>query len=240
MRKIEAIKLKASAVKTDGISTNLRKWLEDHSSGLKRDASTGANETDKTIYLLSFHDDGVVWGKLKEENSASKLLTSDALKNSKGNSFPSPVFRVETLQECRLFSNNGELYVWRNSNNFKARLIEDSNNAPDDDKKNEFFDESQVLWGRGIAKRDSSKIAKAGEEFWQTEDFSVVSDGDEGLLHAFPKVVEAEKFALEKSKEGEIIKRQRPLRLRVRHYLDYDEDGCAYISLSRLVDVGVE
>lgn len=237
MRRIEAIKLKTDAeIKTDGLSTNLRKWLEDNSSGLKPDS----NAKDKTIYLLSFHDDGVVWGRLKDESGTIKLLTSDELKDSQGKPFPSPEFRVETLQECRLFSERGELYVWRNGNGFKARLIEDSKAASDDEKKDESFDESQVLWGRGIAVKDSSKIAKDGEELWQTEHFTVVSDGDEGLLHAIPMKVEAENFVMERNSKGEPSKRHRPLRLCVRHYLDYDDDGCAYISLSRLVNVEVE
>jgi CRISPR-associated protein (TIGR03984 family) len=236
MRKIENIKLKTNAeIKTDEISTNLRKWLEDNSNSLKPDANANGVEpdekandkaTDETVYLLSFHDDGVVWGKLKAENGVSKLLTSDVLKDSAGKSFPSPSpeFRVETLQECRLFSIKGELYVWRNGNGFKARLIEDNSmNSKAEDR--EYFDEKQVLWGTQIEiiKDNNGSLLTNGN-------FTVIADGSEGLRHAFPQKVDAKKF------DG----KKRPLRLCVRHYLTYDNDGCAYVSLSRLVDVEVE
>src|SRR5437868_8384381 len=56
-------------------------------------------------FLLSFHDDGVVWGRMESGN----LQTSDELKDANGKSFPSPSpeFRSVTLQECRLFSETG-------------------------------------------------------------------------------------------------------------------------------------
>ena len=228
MRVIEAIKLKIDTeVDTAKFADGPAIWLAAYNTALFSDAC-----------LLSFHDDGVVWGKIKN----GQLPTSDELKDAQGKPFPSPEFRPETLQECRLFSDKGELYVWRNGNDFRARLIEDSKEAPNDEKKDECFDENQVLWGRGIARKNYSKIARDDEELWQTEDFTVVSDGDEGLLHAFPTVnkLEFESFVLERNKNGEVIKRHRPLRLSVRHYLSYDDDGCAYISLSRLVMIGLE
>lgn len=235
MRKIEAIKLKTDAeIKTDELSANPRKWLEDNSSGLKPDS----NAKDKTVYLLSFHDDGVIWGKLKTENGTSKLLTSDELKDSQGKPFPSPEFRVETLQACRLFSERGELYVWRNDNGFKARLIEDNSTASDTEER-EYFDEAQVLHGTQIDKDKDGNLLTNGV-------FTVVVDGSEGLRHAFPQQVLDEEFKIKddkgrflKNTKGEEV-RKRPLRLCVRHYLSYDDDGCAYVSLSRLIKVGIE
>jgi CRISPR-associated protein (TIGR03984 family) len=207
MRAIENIKLKIDTeVKTDELAKDLKDWLEK-----KVDLFANA-------YLLSFHDDGVVWGKLQAENGPVKLLTSDKLKDSQGKLFfsPSPEFRIETMQECRLFSDKGELYVWRNGSGFKARLIEDDKTASADERNDEYFDEKQILWGTQI---------KNGND-----GFTIVADGSEGLHHAFPHKVEANKF------DG----KKRPLRLCVRHYLDYDDDDCAYISLSRLVNVDVE
>jgi CRISPR-associated protein (TIGR03984 family) len=173
-------------------------------------------------YLLSFHDDGVVWGKIKN----GKLETSDNLPDT-----PSPQFRAETLQECRLFSDKGELYIWRNGNDFKARLIEDSLTDTDAEER-EHFEEKQVLWGTQI---------KNGND-----EFTVVADGSEGLHHAFPQKVDDVEFKV-KDDKGKVVKndkgedvRKRPLRLGLRHYLSYDGDGCAYVSLSRLVNVEVE
>lgn len=118
-------------------------------------------------YLLSFHDDGVVWGKF----AGGKLLTSDTLKDSSGNNLetPSPAFRTETLQECRLFNEIGELLVWRGDGQYKARWIIDDAT----EKVDEYFVEKQVLWG---TKTENGN-----------EDFTVVADGSEGLRHAFPQ-----------------------------------------------------
>ena len=190
------------AVPTD--DADLRGWL-------KSKACTLRSVADKfEVYLISFHDDGVVWGKSKSSNGADELLTSDSLSNS-----PSPSFRAKTLQECRLFSRKGELLVWRVAEGiFKSRLIEDDEDAPQ--KEAEFFDEQQVLWGT----RTESNVSVSS-------DFTVVADGSEGLRHAFPQMVQ-------------FNGNQRPLRLCVRHYLAYDEDGCAYINLSRLLNVDVK
>lgn len=176
-----------------------------------------AQELDpQDIYLLSFHDDGVVWGKLKKEGDQHKLITSDdALKNS-----PSPKFRLETLQECRLFGQNGELLIWRtDGDNFNARRIIDKKTDKPDEI--EYFDEPQVLWGREIEYSD--------------EDFTIVREG-QGVRHAFPMKLEPSAFQSSEDEKS----RSRPLRLLVRHYLAYDEDGCVYINLSRLVKVDVQ
>ena len=65
--------------------------------------------------LLSFHDDGVVWGKIE----AGTLLTS----NENLPETPSPEFSSTTLQELRLFGENGQLHIWRiGENEFQAGL----------------------------------------------------------------------------------------------------------------------
>lgn len=217
------IKIESFDVKSD----KLNALLLESAKNIK-----GSNE----VYLLSFHDDGLVWGKVKGD----ELITSESLNDSRF-----PKFRPETMQECRLFGEEGEILIWRDeANQFKGRLAEENYL-----KDFEPFEEKQVLWGRGIAKKGSPKIAKDGEELWQTEDFTVVSDGEEGLLHAFPEKIEKDRFLIKKSKNGKGVAendktdkepRQRPLRLRVKHYLEYEEDGCAYVSLSRLVKVEVE
>lgn len=187
-------------------------WLAEQAKALR-------SQEAKEIYLLSFHDDGVVWGKL---NGKDEMETSDKVikKENNGNEHsPSPKFRIETLQECRLFSERGELLIWRTSETaFKARQILDD--KTDIDKNAEYFDEPQVLWGREI-----------DEEYTSTT-FTVVREG-QGVCHAFPMGRDKLKFG----DDTDETKRPRPLRLCVRHYLEYDKDGCVRIVLSRLVKV---
>jgi CRISPR-associated protein (TIGR03984 family) len=153
------------------------------------------------VYLLSFHDDGVVWGKVK----GGSLITSDFTGS------PSPEFRHETLQELRLFGEKGQFHIWRiGENEFKASLALESYL-----KNFEPIDEKQVLYGTACESKNDS--------------FMIVHDGGEGLKHAFP-IVDKTKF------DG----KKRPLRLHVKHYIEYDIDGCARIAFSRLVNVSVE
>lgn len=73
----------------------------------------------------------------------------------------------------------------------------------------EYYDEEQLLWGTEV------------EQF--KDGFALLRQGAEGLRHAPPVP------------PGVIPKL--PLRLTVRHYLDYDPDGQAYIAFSRLVSI---
>lgn len=191
--------------------TKLKEWILKASKPILNGTET---------YLLSFHDDGVVWGKV---NTNGELVTSDSLNDPRF-----PTFREVTLQECRLFSEQGELHIWRNGNGgFKGSLFIQSENS-----EIESIEEKQVLWGTRTESGD--------------DEFTIVADGSEGLRHAFPRKVIDERFKV-KDDKGKVLKnekgediRKRPLRLCVKHYLDYDEDGCAYTSLSRLVNVEVQ
>jgi len=163
---------------------------------------------DGKVYLLSFHDDGVVWGKVKNQT----LITSD-FKDS-----PSTLFRPETLQELRLFGEKGQLHIWRTGETeFKGCLA-----LEDYLKDFEPIEEKQVLHGTRIDTDENGKDLS-------NVDFMIVRDGLEGLRHAFPVV--------DKSKFGD---QKRPLRLLVKHYVEYDEDGAARIAYSRLANVSVE
>ncbi|MEG4166129.1 MULTISPECIES: type III-D CRISPR-associated protein Csx19 [unclassified Microcoleus] len=83
----------------------------------------------------------------------------------------------------------------------------------DDNKPKCLPDEDQILWGTKVEK--------------ESKGFSLVSDGSQGLKHAVP--LTGITFTGKDS---------RPLRLKVRHYIDYDdESGVARIYLSRLVDL---
>ncbi|YAF95635.1 MAG: CRISPR-associated protein Csx19 [Nodularia sp. CChRGM 3473] len=130
-----------------------------------------------------------------------QLLTSDSVFDF----FPklSPL----TLQQCRAFGETSEVMLWRTDEGFKARLIQD-------EKDTEFISENHILWGT-----KADKICG---------DFTLVSDGSQGLRHAVPLT------DIEFDKNQKLY---RPLRLNVHHYIDYDDSGVARIDLSRLVNL---
>jgi CRISPR-associated protein (TIGR03984 family) len=118
--------------------------------------------------------------------------------------------RLCTLQQCRIFGKNAEVMLWKVGDNWKARLIKDDNNP-------EYLpDEEQILWG----------TQSEGE----INGFTLVSDGSQGLKHAVP--LSNIRFSQDKKNL------HRPIRLDVRHYIDYDNDsGVAKIFLSRLINL---
>ena len=75
----------------------------------------------------------------------------------------------------------------------------------------DYIDEDQILWG------------SAAET--PVKGFTRVTEGAQGMRHAVPVVVTSEQLEA------------RQLRLRVRHYIDYNDDGEARIVLSRLVQL---
>jgi CRISPR-associated protein (TIGR03984 family) len=115
--------------------------------------------------------------------------------------------RLCTLQQCRIFGENAEIMLWKVGKNWKARSIEDGHLSKDD-----YIPEAQILWGT------QKEQEKSG--------FTLVSDGSQGLKHAVPRT-----GITFKGKDS------RPLRLQVRHYIEYDESGVARIYLSRLVNL---
>jgi CRISPR-associated protein (TIGR03984 family) len=73
----------------------------------------------------------------------------------------------------------------------------------------EYYDESYILWG---TKKERAE-----------DGFTLVCQGSEGLYHAPPvSIDDGTKFQIN---------------INVRHFLDYDSDGQAYIALSRLVSL---
>ncbi|MEG3858215.1 type III-D CRISPR-associated protein Csx19 [Microcoleus sp. herbarium12] len=119
--------------------------------------------------------------------------------------------RLSTLQQCRIFGENAEVMLWKVGQNWKARSIEDGHLSKD---KDDYICEKQILWGT------------QAEEEKHEKGFTLVSDGSQGLKHAVPLT-----WINFKGKDS------RPLRLQVRHYIEYDESGVARIYLSRLVDL---
>lgn len=128
-----------------------------------------------------------------------------------------PKLRLTTLQRCRIFGEAGEVLLWRSQNTWKHRFI--------GNPSCEYIPENQMLWGTHKARK------KDGSEFEESQGFTLVEDGSEGLRHAVPLVNIP--FSSDRSKL------MHPLRLNVRHYIDYDEEGVARIYLSRLVNVTI-
>lgn len=121
-----------------------------------------------------------------------------------------PILRPRTLQQCRIFGEAGEILLWRTDKGWQARLCQDKN-VPDID----FIEEKQMLWGTQAA--------------LEKEGFTLVADGSQGLKHAVP--LTSIPFSGQTS---------RPINLKVRHYISYDEDGVAYIFLGRLVNLSIK
>lgn len=127
----------------------------------------------------------------------------------------SPPLRAETLQEARLFGEKAEVRIWRDRRGFSACRIEDQ-----DSEGAEAFDETYVLWGTRMEKQDQG--------------FTLVTEGRQGLRHAVP-------LQIEETTLGSSGTTKHPLRLRVRHYIAYDEEsGQAFLALSRLVELFTE
>lgn len=162
-------------------------------------------------YLLAHAEDGVIWGKFdKHGNLTTANPPKDFLPRLE-ELFPNynlPILRSHTLQQCRIFGEKAEVMLWKVGQNWKARSIEDGYLSKDD-----YICEKQILWG-----------TQPEEE--HKKGFTLVSDGSQGLKHAVPLT-----GITFKGKDS------RPLRLQIRHYIDYDESGVARIYLSRMVNL---
>ncbi len=117
--------------------------------------------------------------------------------------------RALTLQQARLFDTDGELLVWRGDGKWNGRFLNDDNIH----KKN-ILNETHRLWG------------EASDPPGPQGGFTLMRDGVQGLLHA-PSIELSDPEPRQGRRAG----------LCVRHYLDYDEQGQAYIALSRLVSL---
>lgn len=168
-------------------------------------------------FLLAHADDGLIWGKLKD----NQLITSrDVLQQVASNDEINaalevcPPLRLTTLQQARLFSEQAELFLWRDGDGvWQARTIKDAQDENLDWE--EYFDEPQLLWGT--------------HGYPLPEGFTLLRDGSQGLRHALP-------LPLELSEHGRVLGengQSKRVRLTVRHYLN--RDGFARVVASRLV-----
>ncbi len=112
-----------------------------------------------------------------------------------------------TLHQARLFNEDGELLVWRGDDGWRGRYLTDTGVAQED-----VLDETHRLWGT------------ASDPPGPRDGFTLMRDGEQGFQHA-PPIELPDPEPRQNRRSG----------LSVRHYLDYDEQGQAYIALSRLV-----
>ena len=149
----------------------------------------------------------MIWGRLQDNQF---ITSSELFKKFR----VSPSLRACTLQDACLFSEAGEVRVWRREGSFQACFLHDVYKEDFDS-----FDEEQVLWGTYAEDRESG--------------FTLLADGKQGLRHAVPLDVPSSCFGGKNSL-------YRPLRLKLRHYITTDADGCARVYLSRLLGLRYE
>ena len=139
----------------DAFKQNIPAWLENLKS------AAGAPEY---AFLLAHMDDGVVWGRFKDNDL---LLSGDAFADQL------PVeLEAETLQSLRLFGQDGELLIWRTvPMSFLGRLLLDAEN-----EDIEQITERQLLWGEHADENDG---------------FTLLVEGEQGFLHAPPIVLQS-------------------------------------------------
>ena len=167
------------------------------------------NSTAPLTYLLGHADDGVIWGRIdirdfsRSDTAKSLTIGSDVMPEAVPHLFPS--LSLTTLQTLRLFSEASELLLWRTATGWSGRLIEDAKSGTNATYE-ESFHEDQMLWGTRSEGTDN-------------QSFTLLMHGQEGLRHVVPLDCKPTS--------------KKPLKLRVRHYLN--KDGMARVVASRLV-----
>lgn len=158
-------------------------------------------------WLLAHADDGVIWGRLDDR----LLLSSDV------DPQVSPLLHATTLQQVRLFDENGELFIWKDDLGWHSRLWMDGDILPDNRPPDVQYDERQALWG------DQAEPLK--------NDFTRLTERRQsGMTHCPPLLIE----------QNALDSGQR-LMLHVRNYVRFDEtSGEARIAFSRLADLSLE
>jgi CRISPR-associated protein (TIGR03984 family) len=174
-------------------------------------------------YLLAHAKDGVIWGYFDIDSGT--LITAREV-------FPEcnfPDLRLKTLQQCRVFGEAGEVLLWNSNGEWQSRLILQSQVSElITQQKIGLIPEPQILWG---TQGKSVRIQVRGLAIRGNANFTLLSDGSQGLKHAVPIAVEESYFRKDNNKL------YRPVRLEANHYYCYDLDGVARIFLSRLVSL---
>jgi CRISPR-associated protein (TIGR03984 family) len=136
-----------------------------------------------------------------------KLVTAEQLWDR------SPRLQPDSLQQCRIFGEKAEVMLWRREGGWQARVIRENQHNIDC-----LIIEKQMLWGNKIEKRDNG--------------FTLLTDGQQGLRHAVP-------ITGVSIDQGKPISKSSPrlVYLHIKHYIEYDHVGIAFIRYSRLFDL---
>jgi len=164
--------------------------------------------------LLAHAERGVVWGLLTEAgtSAAALLLSHEVFGSRAGAATLDPTL----LWELRLFGPLGEVHLWHADGGWAVSVTRDGGRLDPT-----VIEERQMLWGDRVEDR--------------RDGFTLMADGSEGLRHAPPVAVPGAAFA----PRGKDKPARRPVRLVVRHYLEYDTYGNARIARSRLAGLEV-
>lgn len=159
-------------------------------------------------WLLAHTFTGLVWGRREADGWH---LSSELNEDSADEIFPR--LDTGTVLHLRLFGKKGEIYIWRDGERLRGRAIfDESENLIEAHQQAE----THILWGTKGEVKDK---------------FTVLSDGQQKLMHAFPLPLPEQAF-------GGF---HRPARLHLRHYITrHEETGLARIALTRLYDVSYE
>lgn len=125
-----------------------------------------------------------------------------------------PALSWDTLQQAFIFGPTDEIKLWRVGGEWQARRLSETADS-------DTFDETQLLWGDETI--DDVETAHR-QHFTHLHEHR-----QKGLDHIVPLAVD--KTQLETG---------RRIKLQVRHFIAYDENGAARIALSRLVNINVE
>lgn len=163
-------------------------------------------EASGLVWALAHCDDGVTWGCYDAAARAWRLGNQVAPEVS-------PPIRSETLQELRLFGEDGEVLIWRTDAGFQGRVLREADPAADrNDEANPLrpLDESRVLRGALV-------VAQC------EHGFTHIGDGT-GAEQVLPLAVSNEQL------------RNAQIRLNVCHYYESDADtGAVRIAATRFV-----
>ncbi len=172
-------------------------------------AEKAQNAPYPTPYVLAHFLDGVNWGYF---DGTQWKFSHDVCEKY------APKFRKETLIELRMFGQDAEYHLWRdgNGNTFRGRWLTDAD-VPDDDE-NGSYDENQILWG--------TMAHDIADSRWKK-----MTDGEQGLVHIIPPFDNVDTLP-------KVNGDDRPLRLKIRHYVECDPD--VRVVVSRLVSLSSE
>lgn len=180
--------LKPEQIPAD-FATNKGQWLVETAH---QQINEGA-----TRFALIHADDGVLWAKVE----GNKLT----LPSEDGETEWTPKLRTTTIQQCRVFGADGELFIWREAEDqWRGRIVKH------EDGDGHYFEEQHILYG---CRLHNSQTAAPG--------FSPIFEPTTGIRQIVPVSAAS-------------LTDYKRITLTVVNYLDRDEDYQARIFCSRL------